>query len=493
MQHHISSVSMALVGLALLSTGASAQIDGSPRLQPVPGVKDAGTYHVATGTWTRGESSLARGDYDVIYDNSCSVGWYLPLEQQAIVDDGRLPSTTSPYNPQVGPMPASNYPLVSFPGTDDSYGVNWYEFAYCTGSAAPITTLTAFYECYTSCEDVTLLTPTATIELSGLPGSPAPGTAIGCWIINIDLLGSTLNFTMNGDCDGSWDGTPMDDNFGYLYMQSTPDPSGQTGPILAGDPDGLQQGGPGGTGCCVGCNTVFWAGPGFPAGVHGTCEEGSGLNNHDLFELDDHQGGYVFTYNGCFWFGGGYSPADRHASFHWKMAGTTSYEPQTEPGTPYCFGHTDQGNPCPCGNDNDQTDPLGAGCENGTFSAGARLWGSGQASVANDTLVLHATRGQPYNSSMFFQARNSLDGAGIYLGDGIRCAGGYVKRLKVQLNDGNGDADTTPIVISLRSAMLGDTLYPGDARTYQWWFRDNPGVCGNRSNTSNGYYIIWLP
>ncbi len=50
---------MALVGIVLLPTGASAQMDGSRNLLPVPGVKDAGTYHVATGTWTRGPQSLA--------------------------------------------------------------------------------------------------------------------------------------------------------------------------------------------------------------------------------------------------------------------------------------------------------------------------------------------------------------------------------------------------------------------------------------------------
>ena len=31
------------------------------------------------------------------------------------------------------------------------------------------------------------------------------------------------------------------------------------------------------------------------------------------------------------------------------------------PGDPYCYGNTNEGNPCPCNNDNDGTTPLG-GC-----------------------------------------------------------------------------------------------------------------------------------
>ncbi len=174
------------------------------------------------------------------------------------------------------------------------------------------------------------------------------------------------------------------------------------------------------------------------------------------------------------------------------MACRSADEP-SEPGTAYCFGNTSHGNPCPCGNDNDGSDPDGAGCANGHFAAGAHLGASGEASLSNDTLVLLGTRGQPSNSSMFFQGINALDGAGVFLGDGLRCAGGYLKRLKVKLNDPTGAADTTPVVISQRSAQLGDQLVVGDVRYYQWWYRDSYGPCGNESNTSNGYMITWAP
>jgi len=104
---------------------------------------------------------------------------------------------------------------------------------------------------------------------------------------------------------------------------------------------------------------------------------------------------------------------------------------------------------------------------------------------------------QPSNSSMFFQAENNLDGMNVFLGDGIRCAGGNLKRLKVKVNDLNGDADTIGTIITVRSAQLGYTIQSGDTLRYQWWYRDtNNPPCGlgvNDSNTSNGYEITWIP
>jgi len=164
------------------------------------------------------------------------------------------------------------------------------------------------------------------------------------------------------------------------------------------------------------------------------------------------------------------------------------------PGTPYCFGRTDQGNPCPCGNDNDGTDPLGAGCAHDDAAAGARLYASGLASVTGDTLLLEGVRGPISNSSLYFQANNNLDGNGAFLGDGIRCAGGGLIRLKVKLTDATGYANSSPAVITTRSASFGHTIVAGETLYYQWWFRDiNGSPCGTENNTSNGYQITWLP
>jgi hypothetical protein len=162
-------------------------------------------------------------------------------------------------------------------------------------------------------------------------------------------------------------------------------------------------------------------------------------------------------------------------------------------GTPYCFGNSASGNPCPCGNDNDGTEPKG-GCQHDDSLAGARLDASGLPSVTNDTLVLAGARGPFNNSTLFFQANNNLDGNGAFLGDGIRCAGGGLIRLKVKSTDANGEANSMPAVITTRSAAFGHTIVAGETLYYQWWFRDSGGsLCGAESNTSNGLEITWIP
>jgi len=166
-----------------------------------------------------------------------------------------------------------------------------------------------------------------------------------------------------------------------------------------------------------------------------------------------------------------------------------------QPGTAYCFCDINNptGNAAPCGNFNDGSDANGAGCAHDDSAAGANLDASGMASVTADTLLLVGTRGPVSNSSLFFQANNNLDGTGAApLGDGVRCAGGGLIRLKVKTTDPSGYADSSPAVITARSASFGHTIQPGETLYYQWWFRDaNGSPCSTESNTSNGYKITW--
>ncbi len=199
---------------------------------------------------------------------------------------------------------------------------------------------------------------------------------------------------------------------------------------------------------------------------------------------------HVYGPDGGVTWGAGSSGATAGANFNFVQFRILSQGP----GTPYCFGRTDQGNPCPCGNDNDGSDPNGAGCAHDDSAAGAALSASGVASVSADTLLLEGSRGPISNSSLFFQANNNLDGSGSFLGDGIRCAGGGLIRLKVKMTDATGYADSSPAVITTRSASFGHTIVAGETLHYQWWFRDVGGSpCGNESNTSNGYTITWAP
>jgi len=160
------------------------------------------------------------------------------------------------------------------------------------------------------------------------------------------------------------------------------------------------------------------------------------------------------------------------------------------PGAGYCFGDLGSGTPCPCANDNDGSVP-GSGCDNGVFASGAQLTGSGIASVSADSLVLSATHLEPSNSGLYFRADNDLS-PGTVWGDGLRCAGGNLKRLQVRFADATGSSATT-IGISAKAGNvdIGDTKY------YQCWYRTivNP-LCGhgvNDFNSTNGYAVTWLP
>ncbi len=161
-----------------------------------------------------------------------------------------------------------------------------------------------------------------------------------------------------------------------------------------------------------------------------------------------------------------------------------------EPGTGYCFGDLGSGSPCPCANDNDGS-VRGSGCANGVFASGAQLSGQGLASVSADTLVLFATGLEPGNSGLYFQADNDLSPGSIW-GDGLRCAGGNLKRLQVRFADAAGASSTT-IGISGKAG----NVQPGDTKYYQCWYRTNVDPpCGagvNDFNTSNGYAVTWAP
>ena len=156
----------------------------------------------------------------------------------------------------------------------------------------------------------------------------------------------------------------------------------------------------------------------------------------------------------------------------------------------YCFGDPGSGTPCPCNNDNDGSVP-GSGCSNGYYWSGAQLSSFGEARVSADTLVLVATHLEPNNSGLYFQADNDLS-PGVTWGDGLRCAGGSLKRLQVRFSDTFGTSFTTVDI----AARAGNVL-AGDTKHYQCWYRTTlappcgPGV--NDFNASNGVAVTWTP
>jgi hypothetical protein len=155
-----------------------------------------------------------------------------------------------------------------------------------------------------------------------------------------------------------------------------------------------------------------------------------------------------------------------------------------------CFGDGTLA-PCPCNNPG----ATGHGCENSASTGGALLQATGTTNP--DTLVLTATDELPSALSIVLQGDVLLSGSAPF-GDGLRCAGGHLRRLFVK--SAVSGTVTAPEAgepsITQRSAEKGDPISPGFVRTYQVYYRDpSPSFCaaptGSTFNASNGIRVVW--
>lgn len=159
--------------------------------------------------------------------------------------------------------------------------------------------------------------------------------------------------------------------------------------------------------------------------------------------------------------------------------------------TPFCFGDGTQTTACPCGN----SGAPNHGCDNSGATGGAQLGGSGTTSP--DTLVLSSSAELPTVLTIFLQGNAALSN-GVTFGDGVRCAGGSLKRLYSK-NAVGGTASAPGAgdpPVSTRSAALGDPISPGTQRWYQAYYRDPvltfcPAPPGNSWNISSGLVVNW--
>jgi hypothetical protein len=88
----------------------------------------------------------------------------------------------------------------------------------------------------------------------------------------------------------------------------------------------------------------------------------------------------------------------------------------------------------------------------------------------------------------------------VNFGDGLRCAGGTLKRLYSR--NAVGGTVTAPQgadpSITARSAALGDTIPANGTRIYHVYYRDSsasfcPNPPGSTFNVSNGLRVLWAP
>jgi hypothetical protein len=441
---------LSAAGAMVLAGTAAAQQGLQPKPITAP-VKDAGVYHVATGTWTRGVSAVALAGPEVIYDNTCTVGFYVGLPQGSDnADSGRIPSTNSPST------------ATSLTGLYDDYEVNGFTLAYCTFEPLVTSLGVGFYDCYNACDNAGAgyPTPTAAFNLVNVPGGTATGSQ-GCWIITFDLANTTLAFNLGGDCDGVYDNVASTDSFGWSWTQSIPTTGSAAGPLLAGDPLGLFNASCGG----VGGGTTF---------VGAAAGPGSGIGNPDQFEA---AGSLV----GCFWFGG-YSAANPYSSFYLQLQGDQGNATASNTGNAYCFGDG-TGATCPCV----AFGQPGEGCLNTTGTNGAKMTASGNAYLSADTFQLDIV-GVPGNKpGLLLRGINQI---GNPVGDGILCTAGQSARSQVQVTNAGATTFTT-----FQLQPFGATAFPGgQATNYQFWYRDPSNTCsGAGFNFSNGWTVTYLP
>lgn len=162
-----------------------------------------------------------------------------------------------------------------------------------------------------------------------------------------------------------------------------------------------------------------------------------------------------------------------------SFEGLTISEPIV--GEPKCFGDgSDQA--CPCGN----VASSEAGCRNST-GAGAQVLAVGSNKVVQADLGFEASDMVPFGAAILFVGDTSFAG-GLPFGDGLRCAGGAVKRLEMRGVDPWGRASWGAL-----DSNTGGWL-AGDRRHFQVWYYD-PAIspCGAGFNTSNAVQVDFRP
>jgi hypothetical protein len=153
-------------------------------------------------------------------------------------------------------------------------------------------------------------------------------------------------------------------------------------------------------------------------------------------------------------------------------------------GTPFCFGDG-TGNACPCAN----FGAAGNGCASSVSASGARLSSTGQASLSADTLVLSGTL-MPESFALYFQGTAQVAGGlGAVFGDGLRCAGGSIVRLRTVANVAG--ASQFPAAGDPSLSVRGGVAAPG-TRTYQIWYRNAAPFCSPLTfNLTNALEVTW--
>jgi len=251
-----------------LGLPALAQQRAHAERVPSP-ARDAGTYHVATRTWSRHGAASAISP-DAVYRNDAPSGyWGTGWESCWTVDEILLPGSTHP-----GGGSAS-----------DRYLVDGLRFSYCKQGSGTVDWTFGAYDSYTSCFNGDCSNELPQIyEVTGLPGGGL------CWTVTLDLSGGyeTCMEADGGACAPGYQGAGLALDLGAIGFAWETTDNGLCGPLLAGDPRWK----PEGEGTC------------FEPGFTSCAPDATGLGFRDLFAISNHNGFPCAVGNGCYWFGG---------------------------------------------------------------------------------------------------------------------------------------------------------------------------------------------
>jgi hypothetical protein len=154
---------------------------------------------------------------------------------------------------------------------------------------------------------------------------------------------------------------------------------------------------------------------------------------------------------------------------------------------PFCLGDgldTSHTTACPCGN----VGAAGNGCANSVNPAGANLATSG--ATATDDVVLLGS-GMPASVSCIYLQGDGLDDA--VFGDGVRCTGGTLLRLRTKTNVGGASSFPDSVETVTLSQRGGVTIGSGATRYYQTYYRNSAAMfCPPETfNVTNGQVVVW--
>ena len=131
-----------------------------------------------------------------------------------------------------------------------------------------------------------------------------------------------------------------------------------------------------------------------------------------------------------------------------------------------------------------------AGAPN-SVGPGARMSFSGTTSVAINDFTLEVDGSPPMKSGYFYYGTTS---AMVPFGDGFRCAGGTIGRLRPATLANGAGHNHRLVNFTVPPASTGATkISPGQTKYFSYWYRDPGGPGGSGSNLADGLSVTFAP